>query len=169
MDEIWEKAMETALEGQTDPSSIRSLPMDGVVKCVHGRLPPPSVFERFRNLRHLSIANIGVSSLERLTRLRNLQKLILSDNRISGGLDLAKLKLVSLDLYECPVTRVKDYRSSVLGLIESLKSSIKLMRKGMRGLSLMRRRMMRSQTRRMTTIPGEWKLIVRMDLLPKSK
>ncbi|VFQ85655.1 unnamed protein product [Cuscuta campestris] len=149
MDEVWEKAVETALEGQTDPSSVRSLTMDGVVKCVHGRLPPPSVFERFRNLRHLSIASIGVSSLECFPRLQNLQKLILSDNRISGGLEflvkaglhslrdldlsnnriqdvrdlspLAKLKLVSLDLYECPVTRVKDYRSSVLGLVESLK------------------------------------------------
>ncbi|RAL53364.1 hypothetical protein DM860_007036 [Cuscuta australis] len=113
MDEIWGKVVETALEGQTDPSFVRSLTMDGVVKCVHGRLPPPSVFERFQNLRHLSIANIGVSSLERFPRFQNLQKLILSDNRISGGLDLAKLKLVSLDLYECPVTRVMDYRSSV--------------------------------------------------------
>ncbi|KAK9992739.1 hypothetical protein SO802_027724 [Lithocarpus litseifolius] len=34
---------------------------------------------------------------------------------------LAQLKLVSLDLYECPVTRVKDYRSRVFGLIKSLK------------------------------------------------
>lgn len=149
MDEIWERAVETALDGETDHASARTLTLDGAVKCVQGRLPPPSLLERFQNLQHLSIANIGVSSLEQFPRLRNLLKLILSDNRIAGGLEflvqagldslrdldlsnnriqyiedlapLAQLKLVSLDLYECPVTRVKDYRSRVFGLIKSLK------------------------------------------------
>ncbi|OMO84347.1 hypothetical protein COLO4_22100 [Corchorus olitorius] len=149
MDEIWERAVETALDGQADHAAARTLTLDGAVKCVQGRLPPPSLLEKFENLQHLSIANIGVSSLEQFPRLRNLQKLILSDNRIAGGLEflveagldslrdldlsnnriqyiedlapLAQLKLVSLDLYECPVTRVKDYRSRVFGLIKSLK------------------------------------------------
>ncbi|KAK8606770.1 hypothetical protein V6N13_052527 [Hibiscus sabdariffa] len=149
MDEIWERAVETALDGQTDHTTARTLTLDGAVKCVQGRLPPPSLLEKFENLQHLSIANIGVSSLEQFPRLRNLQKLILSDNRIAGGLEflveagldslrdldlsnnriqniedlapLAQLKLVSLDLYECPVTRVKDYRARVFGLIKSLK------------------------------------------------
>ncbi|KAL7090379.1 hypothetical protein ACP275_12G037300 [Erythranthe tilingii] len=149
MDEIWERAVETALDGQTDVDLVRTLTLDGAVKCVHGRLPPPPLFEKFRNLQHLSMANIGASSLEQFPRLPNLQKLILSDNRIAGGLEflvgagleslrdldlsnnrisdindlrpLAQLRLVSLDLYECPVTRVKDYRSRVFGLIRSLK------------------------------------------------
>ncbi|KAE8655098.1 Acidic leucine-rich nuclear phosphoprotein 32-related protein [Hibiscus syriacus] len=149
MDEIWERAVETALDGQADHAAARILTLDGVVKCVQGRLPLPSLLEKFENLQHLSIANIGVSSLEQFPRLRNLEKLILSDNRIAGGLEflveagldslrdldlsnnriqsienlapLAQLKLVSLDLYECPVTRVKDYRSRVFGLIKSLK------------------------------------------------
>ena len=149
MDEIWEKAVETALEGEKDHVSARTLTLDGAVKCVQGRLPPPSLLERFQNLQHLSIANVGVSSLEQFPRLRSLQKLNLSDNRIAGGLEylveagldslrdldlsnnriqnfedlapLAQVKLVSLDLYECPVTRVKDYRSRVFGLIKSLK------------------------------------------------
>lgn len=144
-----EMAVETALNGQTDHASVRTLTLDGAVKCVHGRLPPPSLLEKFQNLQHLSIANIGVSSLEQFPRLRSLEKLILSDNRIAGGLEflveagleslrdldlsnnriqfiedlapLAQLKLVSLDLYECPVTRGKDYRSRVFGLIKSLK------------------------------------------------
>ncbi|KAL2333693.1 hypothetical protein Fmac_014906 [Flemingia macrophylla] len=149
MDEIWERAVETALDGEKDHASARTLTLDGAVKCVQGRLPPPTLLERFQNLQHLSIANVGVSSLEQFPRLRNLQKLNLSDNRIAGGLEflvhagldslrdldlsnnriqyiedlapLAQLKLVSLDLYECPVTRVKDYRSRVFALIRSLK------------------------------------------------
>lgn len=149
MDEIWERAVETALDGQTDVASVRTLTLDGAVKCVHGRLPPPAIFEKFQSLQHLSIANIGLSSLEPFPRLQNLLRLILSDNRIAGGLKflveagleslrdldlsnnrisdindlspLAELRLVSLDLYECPVTRVKDYRSRVFGLIKSLK------------------------------------------------
>ncbi|KAG1366735.1 acidic leucine-rich nuclear phosphoprotein 32-related protein 1 [Cocos nucifera] len=150
MDEAWERAVETALEGQADSSSApRTLTLDGAVKCLQGRLPPPGLLERYQSLEHLSIANIGVSSLEKFPRLRNLQRLILSDNRIAGGLEflveagldslrdldlsnnriqfledlapLAQLRLVSLDLYECPVTRVKDYRSRVFGMIRTLR------------------------------------------------
>ncbi|KAK6924339.1 hypothetical protein RJ641_010539 [Dillenia turbinata] len=149
MDEIWERAVETALDGQTDSASVRTLTLDGAVKCLQGRLPPPNLLEKFQNLQHLSLANIGLSSLEQFPRLQNLRELILSDNRIAGNLEhlveaglnslrdldlsnnriqyiedlepLAELKLVSLDLYECPVTRVKDYRSRVFGLIKSLK------------------------------------------------
>ncbi|KAL0423929.1 UNVERIFIED_CONTAM: Acidic leucine-rich nuclear phosphoprotein 32-related protein [Sesamum radiatum] len=47
MDEIWERAVETALDGQTDVDLVRTLTLDGAVKCVHGRLPPPSLFEKF--------------------------------------------------------------------------------------------------------------------------
>lgn len=149
MDEVWERAVEAALDGQTDVSSARSLTLDGAVKCVQGRLPPPSLLEKFEQLKQLSIANVGVSSLVDFPRLPHLQKLILSDNRIAGGLEylveaglgslrdldlsnnkiqyiddlapLAQLKLVSLDLYECPVTRVVDYRMQVFRMIKSLK------------------------------------------------
>ncbi|PON49357.1 hypothetical protein TorRG33x02_317980 [Trema orientale] len=68
MDEIWERAVEIALDGQTDYASARTLTLDGAVKCVQGRLPPPSLLEKFQNLQHLSIANIGVSSLEQFPR-----------------------------------------------------------------------------------------------------
>lgn len=154
MDEIWERAVETAIDGKADASPVRSLTLDGAVKCYSGRLPPPTLLEKFQNLEHLSIANVGLSSLEKFPRLGNLQRLILSDNRISGGLEflveanllslrdldlsnnriqyfedlapLARLKLVSLDLYECPVTKIKDYRARVFGLIETLKYLDKL-------------------------------------------
>ncbi|OAY76745.1 Acidic leucine-rich nuclear phosphoprotein 32-related protein [Ananas comosus] len=131
MDEAWERAVETALGSQSNTSAgspPRSLTLDGAVKCLHGKLPPPEILERFQSLEHLSIANIGVSSLEKFPRLRNLTRLILSDNRIAGGLEflveagldalrdldlsnnriqfvedlapLAQMRLVSLDLYD---------------------------------------------------------------------
>nr|GMC62628.1 acidic leucine-rich nuclear phosphoprotein 32-related protein [Ipomoea batatas] len=109
MDEIWERAVETALDGQTDFASVRTLTLDGAVKCVHGRLPPPALFERFQNLQHLSIANIGVSSLEQFPRLHNLQKLILSDNRIAAGLEfLVEAGLNSLRDLDLSNNRIQD-------------------------------------------------------------
>lgn len=154
MDEAWERAVDAAVEIHRDsssssPSALKTLTLDGAVKCLHGRLPPANLLEKFQNLEILSLANIGLSSLENFPKLGLLQRLILSDNRIAGGLEflveagldslrdldlsnnriqdledlapLAQLKLVSLDLYECPVTRVKDYRSRVFGMIKSLK------------------------------------------------
>jgi acidic leucine-rich nuclear phosphoprotein 32 family protein B len=151
MDEAWERAVEAALDTGDEGSSSppRSLTLDGAVKCMHGRLPAPAILERHQSLEHLSIAGVGVASLAGFPRLRNLTRLTLSDNRIAGGLEhlveaglaslrdldlsnnriqdvddlapLARLRLVSLDLYECPVTRVKDYRSRVFGLIRTLK------------------------------------------------
>lgn len=144
--------MEAALGGRVDSSSgdpPRALTLDGAVTCLHGRLPPPALFEKFPALEHLSIANVRLASLEGFPRLPALRRLILSDNRISGGLEflvvagldalrdldlsnnriqslddlapLARLQLASLDLYECPVTKIKNYRSKVFASIPSLK------------------------------------------------
>ncbi|MFS7968492.1 putative leucine-rich repeat domain superfamily [Helianthus anomalus] len=114
MDEIWERAMETALDSQRDTAVVRTLTLDGAVKCVHGRFLHPSLFQKFPDLQQLSIANIGVSSLEQFPRLQNLQKLTLSDNEIAGGLEI--LVQASLEFLVHA-----DYRSRVLGLIKSLK------------------------------------------------
>ncbi|KAG0460221.1 hypothetical protein HPP92_023349 [Vanilla planifolia] len=155
MDEAWERSVETALEAQKTPSSeLRALNLDGAVKSLHGCLPPAELLERFPSLEHLSIANVGAHSLERFPRLSKLQNLSLSDNRIAGGLErlveaglyslrdldlsnnriqfiedlapLSQLQLVSLDLYECPVTRVDGYRSKVFSMIRTLKYLDKL-------------------------------------------
>ncbi|KAI3969833.1 hypothetical protein MKX01_038301 [Papaver californicum] len=150
MDEVWEKAVKTALDldGQTDYATVKTLTLDGAVKCYQGKLPSQNLLEKFKGLEHLSIANVGVTSLERFPCITTLQKLNLSDNRIVRGLEflvkagldslrdldlsnnriqvvedlapLAELKLESLDLYECPVTKIKDYRSRVFGLVKSL-------------------------------------------------
>ncbi|TVU04244.1 hypothetical protein EJB05_50191 [Eragrostis curvula] len=103
------------------------------------------------SLEELSVAGARLSSLAGLPRLPALRLLSLPDNRLSGAavlsavaeacgatlrhLDLgnnrfaeveeltplAKLGVEVLDLYQCPVTKVKGYREKVFALIPSLK------------------------------------------------
>ncbi|XP_048359422.1 acidic leucine-rich nuclear phosphoprotein 32 family member B isoform X2 [Sphaerodactylus townsendi] len=102
----------------------------------------------FINLEFLSLINVGLTSVLNLPKLPKLKKLELSDNRISGGLDVLaeklpnlthlnlsgnKLKdistleplkklesLKSLDLFNCEVTNLNDYRESVFKLLPQL-------------------------------------------------
>uniref|UniRef100_A0A4W5QT33 Acidic leucine-rich nuclear phosphoprotein 32 family member n=1 Tax=Hucho hucho TaxID=62062 RepID=A0A4W5QT33_9TELE len=104
--------------------------------------------EEFVNLEFLSLINVGLFSVSNLPKLGKLKKLELSDNRISGGLDVLaeklpnlthlnlsgnKLKdistleplkkldsLKSLDLFNCEVTNLNDYRESVFKLLPQL-------------------------------------------------
>uniref|UniRef100_A0A4W5R9C3 Acidic leucine-rich nuclear phosphoprotein 32 family member n=1 Tax=Hucho hucho TaxID=62062 RepID=A0A4W5R9C3_9TELE len=104
--------------------------------------------EEFVNLEFLSLINVGLISVSNLPKLGKLKKLELSDNRISGGLDVLaeklpnlthlnlsgnKLKdlstleplkkldsLKSLDLFNCEVTNLNDYRESVFKLLPQL-------------------------------------------------
>ncbi|XP_071263711.1 acidic leucine-rich nuclear phosphoprotein 32 family member B-like isoform X1 [Salvelinus alpinus] len=104
--------------------------------------------EEFVNLEFLSLINVGLISVSNLPKLEKLKKLELSDNRISGGLDelaeklpnlthlnlsgnklkdistlepLKKLdSLKSLDLFNCEVTNLNDYRESVFKLLPQL-------------------------------------------------
>eukprot|EP00249_Psilotum_nudum_P008059 c21015_g1_i1 orf=260-670(+) len=136
MDEAWERAVEAARGGE-DPGLVRSLTLDGALKCSQGRLPSVYLLQQFSQLRILSIANVGLTSLANFPYLPFLERLILSDNRIAGGLEhlveaglkslrdldlsnnkiqlvqdlapLAHLNLLSLDLYECPITRLPEY------------------------------------------------------------
>ncbi|KPP58564.1 hypothetical protein Z043_123598, partial [Scleropages formosus] len=102
----------------------------------------------FENLEFLSLINVGLISASNLPKLAKLKKLELSDNRISGSLDVLveklpnlthlnlsgnKLKdistleplkkldhLKSLDLFNCEVTNLNDYRESVFKLLPQL-------------------------------------------------
>ncbi|XP_034520067.1 acidic leucine-rich nuclear phosphoprotein 32 family member B, partial [Ailuropoda melanoleuca] len=102
----------------------------------------------FVNLEFLSLINVGLISVSNLPKLPKLKKLELSDNRIFGGLDMLaeklpnlthlnlsgnKLKdistleplkkleyLKSLDLFNCEVTNLNDYRESVFKLLPQL-------------------------------------------------
>lgn len=102
----------------------------------------------FVNLETLSLINVGLTSLKGFPKLPNLKKLELSDNRISGGLNLlstspklshlnlsgnkiASLEaleplkdfknLESLDLFNNDATHISNYRELIFDLIPSLK------------------------------------------------
>jgi hypothetical protein len=145
---VWDRAVELAQGGES-AGEVQTLSLDGVVKCAQGKLPKPKVFAPFTQLKRLSIANVGLSSLADFPSLPHLEWLILGDNRIAGGLEhlvyagltslreldlsnnkiqavedlkpLAQFKLESLDLYECTVTRSVDYRAKVFGMMRSLR------------------------------------------------
>ncbi|PSN49293.1 hypothetical protein C0J52_09404 [Blattella germanica] len=98
----------------------------------------------FKNLESLSLINVGLTSLKGFPKLPNLKKLELSDNRISGGLNLLhtspklthlnlsgnKIKdlgtleplkefknLKNLDLFNNEATSIDNYREKVFHLI----------------------------------------------------
>ncbi|KAG5851463.1 acidic leucine-rich nuclear phosphoprotein 32 family member B-like isoform X1 [Anguilla anguilla] len=102
----------------------------------------------FENLEFLSMINVNLVSLDNLPKLPKLRKLELSDNRVSGGLEalaektpslthlnlsgnkikdlgtlepLKKLAMLSsVDLFNCEVTMLLDYRDSVLDLLPQI-------------------------------------------------
>lgn len=105
--------------------------------------------EEFSNLEMLSLINVGLTTLKGFPKLPRLKKLELSDNRLTGGLNLLhgspKLQhlnisgnrikdfealeplkefhdLVSLDLYNCEITKADEYRKKVFDLLPSLKA-----------------------------------------------
>ncbi|XP_060088633.1 acidic leucine-rich nuclear phosphoprotein 32 family member B-like [Heteronotia binoei] len=102
----------------------------------------------FENLEFLSMINVNLLSVSNLPKLSKLRKLELSDNRIYGGLEVLaektpnlthlnlsgnKIKdintleplkklphLRSLDLFNCEVTMLINYRESVFELLPQL-------------------------------------------------
>ncbi|XP_069842323.1 acidic leucine-rich nuclear phosphoprotein 32 family member A isoform X2 [Dendropsophus ebraccatus] len=104
--------------------------------------------DEFEELEFLSTINVCLSSVANLPKLNKLKKLELSDNNISGGLEvlaekcpnlthlnlsgnrikdlstiepLKKLESIkSLDLFNCEVTNLNDYRENVFKLLPQL-------------------------------------------------
>uniref|UniRef100_H3AP70 Acidic leucine-rich nuclear phosphoprotein 32 family member n=1 Tax=Latimeria chalumnae TaxID=7897 RepID=H3AP70_LATCH len=127
------------------PSDVRELVLDN---CRSNEGKIEGLTAEFVNLEFLSLINVGLMSVSNLPKLPKLKKLELSDNRISGGLDvlaeklpnlthlnlsgnkikdistlepLKKLEnLKSLDLFNCEVTNLNDYRESVFKLLPQL-------------------------------------------------
>uniref|UniRef100_A0A8C1WG89 Acidic leucine-rich nuclear phosphoprotein 32 family member n=1 Tax=Cyprinus carpio TaxID=7962 RepID=A0A8C1WG89_CYPCA len=127
------------------PSDVRELVLDN---CRSNEGKIEGLTAEFVNLEFLSLINVGLLSVSDLPKLGKLKKLELSDNRISGCLDVLaeklpnlthlnlsgnKLKdistleplkkldhLKSLDLFNCEVTNLNDYRESVFRLLPQL-------------------------------------------------
>ncbi|XP_026205639.1 acidic leucine-rich nuclear phosphoprotein 32 family member E isoform X3 [Anabas testudineus] len=104
--------------------------------------------DEFSELEVLSLVNVGLNSLAKLPSLPKLRKLELSDNNLSGSLEtlaekcpnltylnlsgnkikdlstveaLQNLKnLQSLDLFNCEITSLEDYRESVFELLPQI-------------------------------------------------
>uniref|UniRef100_A0A8C5KYW2 Acidic leucine-rich nuclear phosphoprotein 32 family member n=1 Tax=Jaculus jaculus TaxID=51337 RepID=A0A8C5KYW2_JACJA len=127
------------------PEEVPELVLDNYL-CVNGEIK--SLNDTFKELEFLSMANVELSSLARLHSINKLQKLELSDNIISGGLEvlaekcpnltylnlsgnkikdlstveaLQNLKnLRSLDLFNCEITNLEDYRESIFELLQQI-------------------------------------------------
>ncbi|TTT79194.1 Acidic leucine-rich nuclear phosphoprotein 32 family member B [Bagarius yarrelli] len=127
------------------PSDVNELVLEN---CRSNEGKIEGLTAEFVNLEYLSLINVGLISLSNLPKLAKLRKLELSDNRISGGLEVLaeklpnlthldlsgnKLKdistleplkkldhLKSLDLFNCEVTNLNGYRESVFKLLPQL-------------------------------------------------
>uniref|UniRef100_A0A8C5SQL7 Acidic leucine-rich nuclear phosphoprotein 32 family member n=1 Tax=Laticauda laticaudata TaxID=8630 RepID=A0A8C5SQL7_LATLA len=127
------------------PSDVKELVLDN---CRSNGGKIEGLTDEFEELELLSTINVGLTSVVNLPKLNKLKKFELSDNRISGGLEvlaekcpnlthlnlsgnkikdlstiepLEKLEnLKSLDLFNCEVTNLNDYRDNVFKLLPQL-------------------------------------------------
>ncbi|TNM93878.1 acidic leucine-rich nuclear phosphoprotein 32 family member B-like isoform X3 [Takifugu flavidus] len=127
------------------PSEVKELVLDNC-RSDDGKIE--GITAEFSNLELLSLINVGLSSVAEIPKLDKLKKLELSDNRISGGLEVLAERLVnlthlnlsgnkfkdistleplkklpqlkSLDLFNCEVTNLGDYRESIFKLLPQL-------------------------------------------------
>ncbi|XP_058019699.1 acidic leucine-rich nuclear phosphoprotein 32 family member B-like [Ahaetulla prasina] len=127
------------------PAEVKELVLDNC-RSDDGKISGLS--SDFENLEFLSMINTGLVSISNLPKLNKLRKLELSDNRISGGLEVLaektpnltqlnlsgnKIKEIStleplkklphlrnLDLFNCEVTTLMNYRESIFTLLPQL-------------------------------------------------
>lgn len=127
------------------PEELTQLILDNC-HCANGEIE--GLNDTFKKLEFLSMINVELSSLARLPNLNKLRKLELSNNKISGGLEvlaekcpnlthlnlsgnkikdlgaleaLQNLKnLKSLDLFNCEITALEDYRESIFELLQQI-------------------------------------------------
>lgn len=148
-DAAWERAISAATKSTSAPKTLTL--DGAVKSSTGGLPSAALLERFAASLEELSVAGARLSSLAGLPRLPALRRLSLPDNRLSGAaalatvaeacgatlrhLDLgnnrfaevqelaplAGVRVESLDLFQCPVTKVKGYRDEVFALIPSLK------------------------------------------------
>uniref|UniRef100_A0A3B4B3Z3 Acidic leucine-rich nuclear phosphoprotein 32 family member n=1 Tax=Periophthalmus magnuspinnatus TaxID=409849 RepID=A0A3B4B3Z3_9GOBI len=87
------------------PSEVKELVLDNC-RSSEGKIE--GITEEFANLERLSLINVGLTSVAELPKLQKLKKLELSDNRISGGLEVLAERLVNLTHLNLSGNKFKD-------------------------------------------------------------
>ncbi|XP_027249477.1 acidic leucine-rich nuclear phosphoprotein 32 family member E isoform X4 [Cricetulus griseus] len=133
------------------PEEVTELVLDNCL-CVNGEIE--GLNDTFKELEFLSMANVELSSLARLPSLNKLRKLELSDNIISGGLEVLAEKCPNLTYLNLSGNKIKDL-STVEALMEM---KMRRMRKKMKlgHLKDMTRRRMRRRRRMRTKPVQKW-------------
>ncbi|XP_031230719.1 acidic leucine-rich nuclear phosphoprotein 32 family member E isoform X2 [Mastomys coucha] len=107
------------------PEEVTELVLDNCL-CVNGEIE--GLNDTFKELEFLSMANVELSSLARLPSLNKLRKLELSDNIISGGLEVLAEKCPNLTYLNLSGNKIKDL-STVEALMEmKMKKTRKMMK-----------------------------------------
>ncbi|XP_042849944.1 acidic leucine-rich nuclear phosphoprotein 32 family member E isoform X2 [Panthera tigris] len=139
------------------PEEVTELVLDNCL-CVNGEIE--GLNDTFKKLEFLSMANVELSSLARLPSLNKLRKLELSDNIISGGLEVLAEKCPNLTYLNLSGNKIKDL-STVEALTEmkmmKTKRKMKLVhQKAMRRRRRTRRRRKRRRRRRRRRQAQNW-------------
>ncbi|KAM5185583.1 acidic leucine-rich nuclear phosphoprotein 32 family member E-like isoform 2-T2 [Callospermophilus lateralis] len=129
------------------PEEVTELVLDNCL-CVNGEIE--GLNDTFKELEFLSMANVELSSLDQLPSLNKLRKLELSDNIISGGLEVLAEKCPNLTYLNLSGNKIKDLSTRRMMRMEmkmmEMKRKMKLVHlKDMRK----RRKMMRRRRMKM--------------------
>uniref|UniRef100_A0AAY5KUR6 Acidic leucine-rich nuclear phosphoprotein 32 family member n=1 Tax=Esox lucius TaxID=8010 RepID=A0AAY5KUR6_ESOLU len=101
------------------PSDVHELVLDN---CRSNEGKMEGITEEFENLELLSLINVGLMSVSNIPKLPKLKKLELSDNRISGGLEVLAERLVNLTHLNLSGNKFKDI-STLEPLVETVSFS----------------------------------------------
>uniref|UniRef100_A0A2K6ML16 Acidic leucine-rich nuclear phosphoprotein 32 family member n=1 Tax=Rhinopithecus bieti TaxID=61621 RepID=A0A2K6ML16_RHIBE len=96
--------------GNRAPEEVTELVFDNCL-CVNGEIE--GLKDTFKELEFLSMANVELSSLAQLPSLNKLRKWELSDNIISGGLEVLAEKCPNLTYLNLSGNKIKDLSTVV--------------------------------------------------------
>ncbi|XP_058909884.1 acidic leucine-rich nuclear phosphoprotein 32 family member E-like isoform X3 [Kogia breviceps] len=133
------------------PEEVTELVLDNCF-CVNGEIE--GLNDTFKKLEFLSMANVELSSLARLPSLNKLRKLELSDNIISGGLEVLAEKCPNLTYLNLSGNKIKD-----LSTVEALMMKMEMkMMKRKRKMKLVHLKDMRKRKKRRTRMRMRMKM-----------
>ena len=101
------------------PSDVKELVLDSC-KSIEGKIE--GLTDEFEELEFLSTINVGLTFISNLPKLNKLKKLELSENRISGDLEVLAEKCPNLKHLNLSGNKIKDL-STIEPLVSPLGSS----------------------------------------------